>query len=98
MNSFLHRRYCWFQYLAWSYGGSGKLKRPLMDCHCRFRKMNNPSATCTYVTLEEMRKAKRQQMNARTEKDRKAAYHKFSKRDIRNALTENDHPLSDLVH
>ena len=80
------------------YNGSGKLKIPWRDCHCSFKKMSDPYAICKHVTLDETRKEKRRKHNARTEKEKKVIFHKLSKHDIRNALTEPDLPLSDLVH
>ena len=50
------------------YNGSGKLKRPYIDYRCTFRMMDAHNPHCTYITLDDTRAAKRQKMNARTEK------------------------------
>ena len=85
---------------AWlgHYNGSGKLKRSYRDCHCKFDSMNRPYHSCEYVTLDEMRQAKRRKTSATTAKEKRIVFHDISKHDIRNALTEPHMPLSDQVH
>ena len=53
------------------YNGSGKLKLPYRDCLCRFIMMSAPNPKCTYVTLDDMRNAKRKREEAPNEKEKK---------------------------
>ena len=80
------------------YNSSGKVKRPYRDCSCCFGRMSDTNPRCQYIDLEDMRKAKRRKLNATTEKAKKVIFKAISKHDIRNALTEPDLPLSDLIH
>ena len=52
------------------YNGSGKLKRPYRDCQCSFEKMCHINPRCRYITLDDLRRAKRQKMNAPTMKEK----------------------------
>ena len=80
------------------YNGSGKLKRPYRDCCCSFGKMCATNPSCRYITLDDMRSAKRRKTKATTEAEKTRIYQLYSKHDIRNALTEKNLPLSDAVH
>ena len=80
------------------YNSSGKVKRPYRDCSCCFGRMSDTNPRCQYIALEDMRKAKRRKLNATTEKAKKVIFKAISKHDIRNALTEPDLPLSELIH
>jgi hypothetical protein len=80
------------------YNGSGKLKRPYRDCCCSFGKMCATNPSCRYITLDDMRKAKRRKTKATTEAEKTRIFQLYSKHDIRNALTEKNIPLSDAVH
>ena len=79
------------------YNSSGKLKRPYRDCSCCFGRMSDTNPRCKYIALEDMRTAKRRKLNARTEEEKKVIFKDISKHDIRNALTEPDLPLYDLI-
>ena len=65
---------------AWlgHYNGSGKLKRSYRDCHCKFDSMNRPYHSCEYVTLDEMRQAKRRKTSATTAKEKRMVFHDIS--------------------
>ena len=69
------------------YNSSSNTKRPYRDCHCNYSKIGNPNMNCTYVTLDEMRDAKRRKMNATTAEEKNDVFKSISKHDIHNALT-----------
>ena len=80
------------------YNSSSNTQRPYRDCHCNYSKIGNPNVNFTYVTLDEMRDAKRRNMNANTAEEKNCVFKSISKQNIHNALTEPNLPLSDLVH
>ena len=67
---------------------------PYRDCKCNFDNMDNPSAKCEYIKLSDMTVAQLT-INGPTCKE---TYKMISKHPIKNALLQQDLPLSDLIH
>jgi hypothetical protein len=77
-------------------GNKRQVSRPYRDCHCAFEELNNPNPSCVYVTLEEMREAKRVKRN--NYNNGLALLKSMSRYDIKNALISKNLPLSDIEH
>lgn len=77
-------------------GNKRQVSRPYRDCQCGFEDLNNPNPSCVYVTLEEMRQAKKVLRNNYNEG--LALLKSMSRYDIKNALISRSLPLSDIIH
>ncbi len=80
------------------YNGGNMLAMPYRDCTCNFPAMNKTNPKCRYITLADMRSAKRRKTAEPLKGKQKAIFKRLSKHDIRNAFTEVDLPLSDDIH
>ena len=80
------------------YNSSGYLKRPCRDCYCSFADICTTNTSCRYITLDDMRKAKRRKTKATIEAEKIGIYQQMSKYDVRNALMDKTIPLSDTIH
>ena len=77
-------------------GNRKEISRPYRDCKCTFAQLSNPNPTCEYVTMDEMRQAKR--LKIRNENEGSLLLRKMSRYDIDNAFFDSSLPLSDLIH
>jgi hypothetical protein len=72
------------------------VRHPYCDCQCQFYKVSTPNPNCIYLTIEEIKFAKK-----RKQEDEDAGikyYSSISMYDIRNVLTEKSLPLSEVSH
>jgi hypothetical protein len=72
------------------------LNCPYRDCKCSFHDLSNPNPNCVYVTMNEMREAKRELRN--NEAVGLIRFKQISRHPIKNALTVKYMPLSDMHH
>ena len=77
-------------------GSNSGVNRPYRDCKCSFHDLSNPNPNCVYVTMKEMREAKRELRN--NEAVGMIRFKKISRHPIKNALTIKYMPLSDMHH
>ncbi len=76
-------------------GNREGVRYPYHDCECQFHDLSNPNPKCIYPTMVDINFAKKKQDN----EDAGIEYYRsMSIYDIRNALTEKSHPLSDNIH
>ena len=77
-------------------GNKEGVKRPYRDCKCTFDDLSNPNPTCTYLTMDDWRHAKRRK---EVDEDNGAEFFReISTYDIDNALHDDLLPLSDNTH
>ncbi len=77
-------------------GNREDVRHPYCDCKCQFHDLSNPNSNCAYLTMEDIKFAKKRK---REEEDAGIEYYRsIFMYDIRNALTENSLPLSDNIH
>jgi hypothetical protein len=77
-------------------GNRGGVRCPYHDSKCQFHDLSNPNPNCIYLTMADINYAKKSK-----QEDEDAGieyYHSISMYDIRNAITEKIHPLSDSIH
>ncbi len=77
-------------------GNKEGVRCPYHDCKCQFHELSNPNPNCTYITMEDIKFAKK-----RKQEDEDAGieyYRSISTHDIQNALTQKNLPLSDNIH
>jgi hypothetical protein len=72
------------------------VRHPYCDCKYKFHNLSNPNPNCTYLTMEDIKFAKKRKQE--DEDNGIEYYHSISMYDIRNALTEKSLPLSDNIH
>jgi len=77
-------------------GSNPGVSRPYRDCTCSFDELSNPNPTCVYVTINEMRDAMQELRNSNDVG--MLIFKKLSRHPIKNALTINHMPLSDMIH
>ena len=80
------------------YNGGNVLAMPYRDCTYNFPAMNKTNPKCPYITLTDMRLAKRRKTADPLKGKQNTKFKRLSNHDIRNAFTEVDLPLSDDVH
>ena len=68
------------------YPGQCQVHQPYRDCQCDFNYMSNPNPTCVYITLRDMRDAKR--LKRINENLGLIQLKQMSRYDIKNALTK----------
>jgi hypothetical protein len=72
------------------------VRHPYHDCKCQFHELSNPNPNCTYLTMEDIKFAKKWKQE---DEDAGIEYYRsISTYDIRNALTEKSLPLSENIH
>jgi hypothetical protein len=77
-------------------GNREGVKHPYRDCKCPYNELCNPNPNFTYITMEDVKIAKRRKQE---DNDCGAEYFRsISTYDIENALHEENMPLSDDVH